>query len=71
MLPGSVRIVGRIDENTFHPTGINRQETFEGIQVITLDQEVFGAGVTVIEGRDRYQRAVGHGAGRLDGIILA
>ncbi len=71
MFPGGVRIVGWVDKYTLHPTGINRQETFEGIQVVTLDQEVFGDGIAVAEGWDRDQGAIRHLADCHDGLVLA
>lgn len=71
MLEGGLGVVGRVDEDALHPSGINRQQAFEGIQVVPLDEEIPGGGVAVIEGRLGYQGTIRHGTGRLDGFFLA
>ena len=41
MLKRALGVVGRINEDAFHPSAIKRQQRFERQQVVTLNQQVF------------------------------
>ena len=40
MLEGGVRVVRRVDIDALHPPGIERQQRLEGLQVVTLNQDI-------------------------------
>jgi len=49
VLEGATGIVGRIYENAFHASGIVRQQGFEGLEVVSLDEEVVLCGFKVAD----------------------
>jgi hypothetical protein len=46
MLERAARVVRRIDENTFHSSGIIGEQRFKRFKVVTLDQHVWRFSIT-------------------------
>jgi len=59
MLERALRVVGRVDEDAFHPAAVERQQGLEGREVVALDQQVVGTRDGVAVAGDGLQQAVG------------
>jgi len=69
VLEGGARVVGRIDIDAFHPTGIEGQQRFQRLQVVALDQYVARATVARRQIRNFFQQAIGHVLCRADVLV--
>ena len=49
MLEGAAGVVGRIDEDALDLSGIDRQQGLQGVEVVALNNHVFGGGVAIGE----------------------
>lgn len=55
---GALGVVWWVDEDALHAPTVKRQQGFQRIKVVTLDQQVRGIAVSVLG--DRFQYAVRH-----------
>ena len=58
MLEGTLGVVGRVDKDALHLPGIKRQQCFQRIQVIALNQAVGRTCVAMLA--EYLQQAIGH-----------
>ena len=61
MLKGTLRVVGWINIDALHPAPVERQQGFQGQQVVALNQQIVGVGFAV--GLGELQQMVRDGCG--------
>lgn len=70
MLEGAASVVGRINVDALHLSGIVREKSLEGVQIVALNEHVASVAVAVGQVRRFFEKAIGRKGGAVN-VLLA
>lgn len=69
VLEGGAGVVGRVDIDALHLTGVERQQCLERFEVVALDEHVAGARIASRKLRRFFEQPIGHAPGGADIVV--